>query len=94
MGQMSIEQVLELFKDLTETIEQNTQNHINFCLFCRMGGLQALFVIIVVHDNDQVRKAACSLFSLISANNLKVQEFAARMGAINFTAQLEREKTP
>ena len=59
-----------------------------------MGGLQALLEIMVAHEDDGVRKNAGQVFNAVTGNNLKVQTFAAKTGAINLAAQLDREQTP
>ena len=51
-----------------------------------MGGLQALLEIMVAHEDDEVRKNAGQVFNAVTGNNLKVQTFAAKTGAINLAA--------
>ena len=79
-------ELLELFDDLTELVELNSQNNINFS---RMGGITVLIYFIFQLQNDQIRKAACRTFVSVTANNLEVQTFAIKTGACNLSLLLE-----
>ena len=59
-----------------------------------MGGLAALLEIIVAHEIEEVRVAACGVFSQMNGNNDKIQAFSTRYMAINLTVLLEFESTP
>ena len=69
-------------------MEVTSQNSLGFC---RMGGMRALLMLIITHQNVKVRKPACQLFCTIIANNKTMQEFAMRLGAVNLSGQLDRE---
>ena len=56
--------------------------------------MHALLELTITLNGEGIRKAACSLFNLITTNNTKVQVFASRYGAVNLLGQLEREQTP
>lgn len=82
---------LETFDELSELIELNPKNHINFC---NMGGMISLLELIMVHKNDKVRHASCRTLVSITSNNNETQNFANKAGAVNLAVQLEREKKP
>ena len=65
----SEEEILELFEELTELVEVNSQNKMSLC---RMGGLKTLLEMIVAHKHDEVRKAACRVFNTVCSNEEKV----------------------
>ena len=52
-----------------------------------------LLETIVSNDNEDVRITACRLFASITGNNKKVQWYASLAGAVNLTAQFQREET-
>ena len=88
---MTSEDFDQLFEDIKELVELNNANNLSLA---NMGGIQALLELIVAHKEDSVRKSACQLFSSVTANNDKVQNFATKSGAVNLAGQLDREKTP
>ena len=73
-------EILEAQKELLDLIEENTLNHRNIC---NMGGMSALLILIVAHEDDEVRQGCCRIFNTITANNPRVQDFATRLGAVN-----------
>ena len=85
------DQILENLNSITELIENAPQNNINLC---RMGGMTPILELICAHESDEVRKAACRIFNLMTANNKKIQEFATKNGAVNLAVQLEMETKP
>ena len=68
-GESSPDEIIELFEDLLELVEQNSQNSISFC---RLGGMKSLLELIVTHDSDQVRQIACHVFSSCCDSNPEV----------------------
>ena len=89
--ELTTEKLVELIEELTDLVELHPRNNLNLCL---MGGMTEVLCLIFSHENDQVRKAACRVFSSVVSNNPDVQDFAAKSGAINLAGQLEREATP
>ena len=59
-----------------------------------MGGMSALLILMVAHEDDEVRQGCCRIFNNITANNPRTQDFATRLGAVNLMALLELETTP
>ena len=94
---ISEEDMQTLFEELSELVAVNAANNFNLCL---MGGMVALLEIMVGYTNDlddkgdSIRKQGCLLFNAVTGNNQKVQNFAAKAGAINLAAQMDREQTP
>lgn len=76
---------------MIDLVEIHPRNNINLCL---MGGMSEVMCLIFSHEDDRVKKTACSVFTSVVTNNLEVQNFASKSGAINLAGQLEREKTP
>ena len=66
---MTEEKLAEVFEEVSELVELNTQNNINLC---RMGGMPTLLELIVCHPSTEIRKATCRVFTGITANNSKV----------------------
>ena len=81
--EMSSEAMDELFDEIKELVELSNANNIGLA---RLGGLQALLEIMVAHGDDGVRKNAAQVFNAVTGNNLKVQSFAVKTGAINLAA--------
>jgi len=79
-------ELLELIEELTDLVELHPRNNLNLCL---MGGMIEVLCIIFSHPDDEVRRAACRIFSSVVANNPEVQEFASKAGAMNLVEQLE-----
>lgn len=75
-----VEDVYEELTELTETSGQNSTN------ICRIGGMTNILNMIVSHDLPVVRQASCRLFSAITSNNKKVQQYALKAGAVNLAA--------
>ena len=48
-GESSPNEIIGLFEDLLELVEQNSQNSISFC---RLGGMKSLLELIVTHDSN------------------------------------------
>lgn len=78
--ELSHEKLIDLIEELTDLVELHPRNNLNLCL---MGGMSEVLCLIFSHENDSVRKAACRVFSSVVSNNLDVQDFAAKSGAIN-----------
>ena len=66
---LKVKELLDNFEEVTELIEVNKANNFNFCI---MGGLDTLMGLIVVDVDDELRKAACRLFSSLLGNNIQV----------------------
>ena len=75
-----VEGVYEELTELTETSGQNSTN------ICRLGGMPNILNMIVSHDLPEIRQASCRLFSAITSNNKKVQQYALKAGAVNLAA--------
>ena len=73
-------EILELFEELSEMLENSQQCSINIC---SAGGMFAIVELMVIHEDVNVRKAACSAFNTLTGNNTKVQAFATKMGSVN-----------
>jgi len=69
-----------LLEELMDLVELHSRNNLNLCL---MGGMTEVLCLMISHENDAVRKAACRIFSTVVSNNPDVQDFAAKSGAIN-----------
>ena len=41
---------------------------------------------MVAHENDDVRKLSGQVFNSVTGNNLNVQTYAAKIGAVNLAA--------
>ena len=59
-----------------------------------MGGLSELLFLVFIQKDISVRKAACRILSSIFSNNIEVQDFARKSGAINLTILFEKEDNP
>lgn len=59
-----------------------------------MGGMSAILELMVLHESQDVRKVSARTFNTMASNNIDVQTFAMRAGAVNLAAQVEREATP
>jgi len=57
------------------------------------GGMVEVLALIFSHEDAEIRRKACSVFSTCTNNNSKVQEFAAKSGALNLTKQFDVETT-
>jgi hypothetical protein len=55
-----------------------------------MGGIQAVLEFIVLHEDQEVRIGANRLFTSVTSNNQKVQEFVTRLGGVNLSYILEK----
>ena len=75
--------MIRLLEETKELIEINSARSITFA---NMGGIQSLLEIIVTHSDANIRKSACSLFSLLNANNKYVQTFSTKSGAVNLAS--------
>ena len=69
-------------------MEVNSASNLNLCF---MGGMRSLIDVIIMHESNKVRKAACRVFNLVTSNNQAVQNFAMQAGAVNFAGQFDRE---
>lgn len=85
------EAFLEIFEEIAMPLEASSQNNLNLC---RMGGFKALLEVFMCSQDDEIRKKASAMMSSLMSNNLKVQEFAMKHGAVNLSCQLERESKP
>ena len=79
----SNDEVVELLEEMLDLAEMHPRNNLNVCL---MGGMSEILSLIFSHDNQRVRKIACSILTTIVSNNREVQVFAAKSGAINLSA--------
>ena len=66
---ISSEYMIQLFEKIQEMVEVSSQNNVNLCY---LGGLQALFEIVITGTRDDVRKAACRLINSVVSNNINV----------------------
>ena len=64
-------------------MEVQARNSLNIC---RMGGMTSLLELVVLHENDQIRKSVGGAINQATANNKEVQNFASKSGAINLSA--------
>ena len=79
---------MEIFEEIAQPLEASSQNNLNLC---RMGGFKALLEVFMCSTDNAIRKRAASMMSSLMSNNLKVQEYAMKHGALNLSIQLERE---
>ena len=89
-GHMEMEKgkLVEMLDELLELIEIHVRNSLNLCL---CGGMQTIIDIIFNKPHEEVRREACGVFSFSNQNNVEVQTFTAKMGALNLTHQYVRE---
>jgi len=85
------EAFIEIFDEISAPLEASSQNNLNLC---RMGGFKALLEVFICSTDDDIRKKAASMMSSLMSNNLNVQEYAMKRGAVNLSCQLERESKP
>ena len=78
-------------EEINEMIENAPSNTL---ILCRMGGVSALLSLLCTSKCLDVKLRAVRLFAMITRNNKKVQQYAARSGAINLAVLLERETEP
>ena len=64
-------------------MDAQARNSLSICL---MGGMASLLELVVLHENDQIRKSVGSAINQAMANNKEVQNFAWKNGAINLSA--------
>lgn len=83
------EDLTEMLDELQELVELHPRNNHNLCL---CGGMQEILAMIFSHPDAGVRKLACSIFTAANSNNVDVQEFVAKSGALNFVKQVDNEK--
>ena len=80
---MTLEELENLFEQIKELVDLSAANNISLA---RMGGIQALLELMIAHENDEVRKLSGQVFNSVTGNNLNVQIFAAKTGAVNLAA--------
>lgn len=85
---METEALIHLLEELLDLVEIHPRSNMNFCL---MGGMHELMALVFSHPADNVRKLACSIFASINQNNMEVQDFANKAGAMNLVIQFEQE---
>ena len=77
-----------MFDEISELIEQSSANTINIC---RMGGMSAILELMCAHDYIDVRVKAARIFVSCTQNNIKVQNFVARLGTVNLASIVDIE---
>ena len=59
-----------------------------------MGGMSAILELMCAHDYIDVRVKAARIFVSCTQNNIKVQNFVARLGTVNLASIVDIEKDP
>ena len=86
---MKPEYLHELLDELQELVELHPRNNHNLCL---SGGMVDILGMILTHPDKSIKRLCCSIFSAATSNNNVVQEFSAKLGALNLTQQCNHEE--
>lgn len=81
--------MVDVLDQVSELVEIHERNNYNLAM---MGGLHSTLEIILKHPQGDVRKMACTLFSGVVQNNLEVQEFANKLGALSLMPKFVQEE--
>jgi len=57
-----------------------------------MGGLQSVMDYMQKHPDKDVRKMACNTFSQVIQNNIELQDWAQKLGALNLMQTFVKEE--
>merc|ERR1712159_745615 len=74
------ENMNEMLEELQDHVELHPRNNLNLCI---MGGMIELLALAFGYPNESVRRNAMQIVTSACANNLQVQEYAMRSGAVN-----------
>ena len=77
--------------DLEDLIDMHQDNASNLC---KSGGMVFLRLIIMLADDVQIAKQACTIFTLANQYNAFVQEFCYKLGISELMSFFCKESTP
>lgn len=86
---LDLEEINELLEELMDHVELHPRNNLNLCI---MGGMIEILALAFGYPDELVRRNALQIITTASANNLQVQEYAMRSGAMNLVESFCNEK--
>jgi len=87
--EMDHDKVNELLEELMDHVELHPRNNLNLCI---MGGMFEMLALSFSYPDAEVRRNALQIITTASSNNLQVQEYANRSGALNLVESFCNEK--
>lgn len=87
--QLDHDKMMEDLEELIDLVELHPRNNLNLCI---MGGMFELLSLGFSYPNDGVQRMALQIIASACSNNLPVQEFAAKSGAMNLIEKFCNEK--
>ena len=89
IGKEKKEKIVDMLEELGELIELHPRNGLNFCMG---GGMQVIVDVMIDNPDAEIRRTACVSFSQLTQNNMEVQQFALRSGALRLMQQFVKEE--
>lgn len=83
------EELTKILEELLELIRSNKRDIPNIC---PSGGLWQIMSLIFSHPDTNVRKLACYVMTDATKNNVVVQTYALKYGALNLTRIVDSER--
>jgi len=80
--------MVDKLDQVQEMIELHERNNLNLAI---MGGLQSVMEYMQKHPDKSVRKVACNTFTQVVQNNLELQDWAQKLGALNLMGTFVKE---
>jgi len=82
------EDMVDKMDQVQELVELHERNNLNLAL---MGGLESVMCYMQKHPEKAVRKMACNTFTQVVQNNMEVQTWANKLGALNLMQVFVKE---